>query len=48
MAEDLKRPLSALPLLSDAERRQILLQWNATTAAIRRDVFLAPFAQGKR
>jgi amino acid adenylation domain-containing protein len=30
VAEDPDRPLSALPLLGEAERRQLLLDWNAT------------------
>ncbi len=45
MVEDLKRPLSALPLLSDAERRQILVQWNATTAAYPKGCIPELFAQ---
>jgi amino acid adenylation domain-containing protein len=37
---DPTRPLAALPLLSDAERHQLLVEWNATQTDVPRDACL--------
>src|SRR5207248_2839571 len=37
IAADPKLPLSALPLLTEPERRQLLVEWNATEAEYPRD-----------
>ena len=37
IASDPHRRISALPLLTEGERRQVLVDWNRTTAAYRRD-----------
>ncbi|HLH25147.1 MAG TPA: amino acid adenylation domain-containing protein [Chloroflexota bacterium] len=37
---DPDRPIGTLPLLSDAERQQLLVEWNATAAPYPRDVCL--------
>ena len=37
IAEDPDRPLSQLPLLTERERHQVLVEWNQTEAAYPRD-----------
>ena len=43
-----ERPLSELPLLTAAERHQLLVEWNDTATACRRETTSAPLVRGAR
>ncbi len=47
IANDPSKRTSALPLLSDAERRRILVEWNATERPYPRDAALAPLFEAQ-